>query len=236
MQMKKTILFAAILVGMAFSGMAQQPSGAQVTAGNNLTANQDSAGNVSIKAGRTVSVDLDSSSLTRKWAGFFGTISGSIVLGDGANNLYRWTADEYPNAKVITIPKSNSVPSSLSTVGNPNSFLNPIDDSFDEGTDNASSTFNLSKETDPLGSGSPGPTAAVETFNSSQQRDSRFTTFLYEDADNAGNPVWVANATSQTSDSFNSDSVNYQMLIGVGEDGSGGAGTETYSFYLNLNS
>lgn len=239
MQMKKTVLFAAILVGMAFSGMAQnEPSGAQIdgSTSNNLTASTSATDNVTVNAGATVSVDLTQNSLTEKWAGFFGTISGSRVLGDGSSNLYSWTANEFSNAKVISIPKANPVPGSV--VGSPdsdaNTFLNNYDDDadFDTGVANASATFNLSKSTDPLGTGSTTSTYAVETYNSSGDRDSRFTTYLY--GDGSGNPVWVAEGTSETSDSFNNDDVNYQMLVGVGETSSGNAGTETFSFYLEL--
>ncbi len=239
MKLKKSILLASIVVGIAFSGMAQnEPSSAQIDGSttDNLTADTSATDNVTINAGATVGVDLSQNSLTEKWAGFFGTISGSRVLGDGSTNLYKWTANEFSDAKVISIPKANPVPGSV--VGSPdsdaNTFLDNYDNDagFDTGVANASTTFNLSKSTDPLGTGSTTSTYAVETFNSSGDRDSRFTTYLY--GDGSGNPVWVAEGTSETSDSFNSDSVNYQMLVGVGEASDGSAGTETFSFYLEL--
>jgi hypothetical protein len=234
MQLKETILFAAILAGMAFSGMAQnEPTGASTTTGpNNLTANTGETGNVSVAAGRVLSVDVSTDSLTDKWAGFFGTVSGNTVLGDGANNLYQWTANNFANSKVVVTPRGEPVPGSVSTVNNPNTFLDNFYGAgeFSTGAANASGTFNLSRTADPLGGGTIS-TAAVETFNSSGIRDDRFTTFLYDNDDvGSDSPVYVANATSQTSDSFNSDSVNYQMLVGVGES----ASSQTFSFYLEL--
>lgn len=236
MSMKKAILVASLVLVFGFHVAGQDaPSGAQTeSVGNNQTATTQGAENVSINAGATVSVDLSQNSLTDKWAGFYGTISGSRVLGDGSANLYTWTANQLSDAKVVTIPKSNPVPTSVSGVSDPNSFLDTYDGDaeFNNGTANASTTYNLTDGTDPLGSGSTTSTSAVNTYNSTGQTDDRFTTYLY--GDGSGNPVYVAEGTSETTDSFNSDSVNYQMLLGVGENPDGTAGTETFSFYLEL--
>lgn len=226
MKIDKLVLLSSIMLALAFAGAAQgAPEGAQASSGNNLTADtNDDVGNVTVQAGKTVNVDVSQNTLTSKWAGFFGTISGARVLGDGSSNLYKWTANQFGNSKVVAVPKGNPTPTSLTEVTDPNSFLGT---GFDTGVANASRTFNATETIDPLGNGDL-QSKAVYTFNSSQERDPDFATLLYNDG--SDNPVYVADAVTERTGFDGSTQVNYQMLVGVGET----ADTKSFSFYLNI--
>lgn len=218
------IAVLSLILIMLTGFSAAQIEGAQTTAGNNETSTTSGTGNVTIQAGSVASVDLSQNSLTEKWAGFYGTISGSKVLGSASDNLYTWTANSFSDAKVVATPQGDPVPTGVNTVNDPNSFLGG---EFNSGVANASTTFNRTDSISLFGSSTS--TAAVDTFNSSQQRSDRFTTFLYENADQANEPVYVAEGSS-LGPGFNNDNVNYQMLVGVGDS----ASQKTYSFYLEL--
>jgi hypothetical protein len=226
MKMNKLVVISSIMLTLAFAGAAQgAPEGAQASSGSNLTSNtDDDVGNVTVQAGRTAQVDVSQNTLTSKWAGFFGTISGARVLGDGSANLYKWTANQFGNSKVIAVPKGNPTPTSLSEVTDPNSFLGT---QFNSGIANASRTFNVTETIDPLGNGDV-QSKAVYTFNSSQERDPDFATLLYNDG--SDRPVYVADAVREKTGFDGSTQVNYQMLVGVGES----SDTKSFSFYLNI--
>lgn len=228
--LSRIVLLALISVGLAFSAAAQA-DGAQTTAqSSNQTATTDSEDNVTIQAGRTIALDVSQDSLTEKWAGFYGQISGNKVLGSASSNLYTWTASQFDNAEVIATPQSAPTPTGVSAVGDPNSFLG----SDFHGVANASQTFNLSDSANVLGSSIS--TAAVNTFNSSEMRDDRFTTFLYNNSAASGDsPVYVAEGSSTAGgEGFDGSTVNYQLLAGVGDATDAVVDNKTFSFYLEL--
>lgn len=209
------------------SAAAQNPAGTSSTGGNQ-TADTNVAGNEAIQAGATVNLDVNQQSLTDKWAGFFGTIAASKVLGSGNDLLYEWAASTIPdNSEVIATPQGASAPSSVVATSDPNSLLGS---EFNSGIANASRTFNKTDSVDVVGQNGVS-TRAVDTFNSSGETDNTFTTFLLENGQQTGSPVYVAEANPLSeSEGFTGSPVNYQMLVGVGES----PAEETFTFYLEL--
>lgn len=226
----KVIAATLILIGLSTAVLAQSdpqatPAGATAET-SNLTAATNDTTNITIKAGRTVQLDVDQAQLTNKWAGFFGTISASKVLGDGSDQLYEWAAAEIPeNAEVIATPKGQTVPTDVNNVSDPNAFLGS---EYDSGVANASTTFSNIETRDVLGQ--TVTTSAVNTFDNTGTATDTFTTFLFNNSDTStDDPVWVAEA-GPSATGFRGNSVNYQLLVGVGENPS----QKTFSFYLEL--
>jgi len=74
-----------------------------------------SASNISAIAGNVSELNFESNSITNTWQGYFGNISGSILLGDANNNtLYNWTSAS-PNGEIYAT-RSSTAPS-WATIG-----------------------------------------------------------------------------------------------------------------------
>lgn len=211
---------------LSFSGaVAAQPTGASATPNSgNLTANTGNSESVNVQAGAVSEVDVSTDSLTQKWAGFFGEVSGNKVLGDGTKNFYQWTSNNFADSKVVAIPSGDTAPSSISSVSDPNSFLGS---EFNSGTDSADNTFTKTGDITLTGN-TASNTALVETFNSTGSEE--FQTYLAENGDASNQPVYIANSTAQQQAFDGSTSVNYQMLVGVGES----SDEKAFDFYLEL--
>jgi hypothetical protein len=223
----KSFAIGLILAGMTFSVAAQNPAGTSADGGNQ-TADTSNPSNVSIEAGSTVDLDVNQESLTDKWAGFFGNISASKVLGTTSGLMYEWAASTIPdNSEVIVTPQGDPTPSSVNAVNDPNSLLGS---EFDSGVANASGTFSQDDSVDVLGQDGVS-TAAVDTYNSTGAVDDTFTTYLLENGAQSDSPVYVAEANPQSEGTgFTGDAVNYQLLVGVGENPT----EESFTFYLEL--
>lgn len=101
--MKKynTILMLIVLLFSAVMVLAE-PTGPQSVTNSSERFNADSwlPYNISAVAGNITSFDIHTWSLTRTWAGFYGNITGTIVLADANNNtMYDWN-DASPNGRV----------------------------------------------------------------------------------------------------------------------------------------
>lgn len=221
------IVFVAIGLILATYSVAAAPTGASTSTSNaNATASTSGSDSVAIEAGAVSQVDVSSDSLTEKWSGFYGAISGNKILGDGSSNFYEWTSSDPTGAKVITVPTGNSAPSAINAVSNPNTFLGSGFNNADH-SDTANKTFNRTEEV--TFDGTATATAAIDTYNSTGQSDGNFTTFLAENSDDTGQPVYIAEGTGSET-GFNGNTVDYQMLVGVGES----ASSKTFDFYLEL--
>ena len=236
--MKKNLLISVVVFSlmMITAGAAQTETaeGAQTTVSNaNETADTSGAGNVTVEAGAVSQVDVDQSSLTDKWAGFYGQISASRVLGSSSGNLYTWTASTLSDANVLASPISEPAPASVSQVNDPNTFLDNYFSSneFSTGVANASGTFNRTESLTILGQSSFS-TQAVNTYDSSGSSNASFTTYLADNGASGAStdsPVFIAEGNDDVT-GFTGSDLNYQMLVGVGET----ASEQGYSFYLAL--
>ena len=225
--MHKEALLVAVSIMFATAVSAQ--TGAGVTTGDaNETISTGSPGSVTTDAGAVSQVDVSQDALTEKWSGFYGTISGNLVLGDASgNNFYTWTTDDFSSAKVIAVPGNNATPTSISAVGDPNTFLGS---GFDTGTDDAASTYNMTGDVTVNGN-TASNTALAKTFD--QNGEIFFDTFLVENTNEGSTnaPAYVSQGVSQQKGFDGTTDVNYQMIVGVGEDSS----QKRFEFYMELN-
>jgi len=71
---------------------AVEPFGANVVNLTSTRANPDSAGNASAIAGNVTELAISGYSVTQSWQGYFGNVTGTIMLADNSDNvMYNWS-------------------------------------------------------------------------------------------------------------------------------------------------
>src|SRR3990167_1096282 len=80
------ILFNVIMAS------ALEPSGGSLTPGTPETAPSDPAGSVNAQAGNVTELNIFGYSITQTWQGYFGNVSGTIILADANDKvMYNWS-------------------------------------------------------------------------------------------------------------------------------------------------
>ena len=96
-------LIFAVALAFVFSSMsvnAVQPFGSNVSEISNQTLPTQPAGSAAAVAGNVTEVDLNGFTTTQSWQGYYGNVTGTIVLSDGGNHqLYNWS-DASPKGEV----------------------------------------------------------------------------------------------------------------------------------------
>lgn len=102
------VVVILILASLAFS-VAVTPFGVEtLNFVNSTTATADNAQSVSAQAGNVTELNIFGVSVTQTWQGYFGNVSGSIILADaGDNMMYNWSLAD-PEGEIYA-SKSNSV-------------------------------------------------------------------------------------------------------------------------------
>ncbi len=228
MRQEGLVLLMSFVVALSAVAGAQA-QGAQIQNGTGDRASGSTSQSLTTEGGNVTNVNVSSTSITSKWAGFYGQISGSEILADsGDNNFFKWKVSDPTGSIVYSVPTGQGAPSGLDDVKAPNGFLGS---EFDSGADSAANTYN---ETDFLNSSvyTEVNTSAASTFVSGSYEGpgGTFQTFLANDTGTAGNAsVYAAEAQSDNT-GFNTQDVDYQMLVGIGES----TAQSTFDFYIEL--
>lgn len=225
--MNRKISSLLVLAGAAIlltSTASSQLSGADVSVGPGQNySGSGTAGSVGAAGGNVTNANVTVETITNKWAAFYGQLDSQERLADSSgNNFYQWAATDATTtgSNIYAVPTGSATPSSLTTVGTPSNLLGA---ELTGGGDGGDNTFNESL--DVTGAGS---TAAAETFVSGSP-GTAFTVGLYENGNDAGQPVYAAEVTPDTS-GFNSNSLDFQLLVGVGES----TATQSFDFYAEI--
>jgi hypothetical protein len=209
------------------------------------------------QAGNVTEFNTDGSTITRTWQGYFGNITGTIVLGDTSNNtLYDWNLAN-PQGEIYAV-RSASLPSwTNARCANQAELIAEdttlgVDSAIDEDAVNRTFVVNGSAEAiaNYGGAALGHPTFWVAT--SQINTDTCAVTYMYN---NSGSPsdsfrevilsdgglvpiIYTAllahnfNPTTETT-GFDGRTHDFQMI--VGEDGHGtDFAPSTYYFYLEL--
>jgi len=196
-----------------------------------------SATNISAIAGNVTELNFESNSVTNTWQGYFGNISGSILLGDANNNtLYNWTsaspggeiyatrsgtAPNWDNIRCATTAELDAedttlgVNSSIDQDSVNRTFLNDtLFDNFYVGNININTTQNC---------------YAVNLNNNTGAPSADFQEVLLHD----GAALIYTSVISQDAVGFDGRAHDFEMM--VGEDGHNGDSNPTvYYFYVEL--
>ena len=172
---------------------------------------------VNIEGGNVTGVNVSTTSITGRWAGFWGNITGGVELADSsANKFYEWTVSNMDGAVVYVSNGTVEDFASLAaaTVSDLPSYITTA------ATDNFSNTF-----------------TATENFNSSSISNiastpyavslggSSLKTYALKDTD--GDLVWAGKAQNNAT-GFNGETLDYQILVPADST------VVTYNFYLEL--
>ncbi|MGM5480849.1 MAG: hypothetical protein ACQESE_00395 [Nanobdellota archaeon] len=220
MNVGKIFVFAAVFL-MAVSLAFAAPGGASTTEGASEQATGTSSTTVDTEGGNVTYVDVSGTSITGRWAGFFGNISGNIMLGDSSDNqFFQWTVSDLTGAVVYA---ANTTVTDW-TQANFDPASNAVMPSYVQGslTDNFTNTFTASEEFSSS-SLTVADVPFATTWNSTGVGNLK-TYALQSIADNA--LVFGGLAVDDT-DGFNGNSVDYQILVPAET-------TTSYSFYLEL--
>lgn len=89
--MRKFIFLGLILIQFSFV-LAIQPFGANFTVESSTRAEPDSPQSVEALAGNVTELNIQGFSTTQSWQGYFGNVSGTIMLADSSDSvMYNWS-------------------------------------------------------------------------------------------------------------------------------------------------
>ena len=221
MKAKLFVLALAVLVA-SLALVTAAPGGASTTVGASSGSTGTASTTVDAEGGNVTYVDVSSDVVTSRWAGFYGNVSGSLLLGDvSSNTFYQWSVSDLTGAVVYAANTSVTDWSggNIAPLDNANapSWVNG------DSTDNFTTTFG-STEAFVSSSLNVASTPFVTTFNSSGVAGDLKTYALRSPADDAN--IWAGLVVDDTN-GFNNATVDYQILLPAQ------TGT-TYSFYLEL--
>lgn len=188
-------------------------------------------------AGNVTELNLNATSVTQTWQGYFGNITGRIVLGDSSNNtMYDWNLaspqGEIYATRKVTVPVWSSIQcAGLTEVDAEDTALGTTGaaaDSVNKTFSNATSftTFYVGSVTIDQGA---QDCYATHLYNNTGVQSTNFAqVLLYDGAD----VVYTA-LLDQDAMGFDGRTHDFQMI--VGEDGhNGDTSTTPYYFYLEL--
>ena len=194
---------------------------ATISAGDESSYNASvSAGNTAVTAGGTTQVNINSVPSTSRWAGFYGSITATIVLADASNNWFKnWTVSDVSGSIVYASTETIIDWDNLSPANQTSDFPSWL---TSDSADNWQNTFN-NNETHTFN----GQSLNVNyTFTYDNAGTNTFKTYCLKDTNSK--LLWAALAQNDAT-GYNGGTVDYQLLVPVN-----GATPITYYFYFEL--
>ncbi len=218
------LLVALCAFGLMLTAVAAQsgPTGGQTTVGGSEQGTDSSTSTVDIEGGNVTEVNVTGNSITGRWAGFWGEVSGGIKLTDtgNSNSFYEWSVSDVSGSVVYA---TNGTVSSWAAVTPGNDSIMPAYVQADV-TDNFNNTFTA---TEAFTSASLN--VASTPYTSTWQNGAQTATLkTYSLTEGGSTLIWAAKAVADTNSFQSGETVDYQLLVPAD---SGGL---TYTFYLEL--
>jgi len=234
---EELFLFIIILF-LSISIVVAAPTGPSST--TNLGSSRYSlfnASNISAIAGNVTEINFNVSSVTNTWQGYYGNITGKIVLGNLNNqSLYNWNltspSGQIYATRVATVPTWTSVVCASTAQVNAEDVVLGVNASVDQ--DAANKTFLNTTSFNAFYVGNVNINTsqncrAAQLYNSSSISSSNFAEVLLHDGSN----LIYTGLIATPSLGFDNRSHQFEML--VGENGHNGDTTVTpYYFYVEL--
>jgi hypothetical protein len=228
------IAFIAVLLTAAISAI---PEGATVAVGSPQTKNASSPQSVTADGGNITEVNITVTTQTQAWQGFWGEVSGTLVLQDAAAfNFFSWN---FSNISGEVYASRDNAVAFANINPNNNCSIDNVLTGFGQ-TDSVNNTFiNNSNRFIAVGSVqiNASTACAVHSYVNNTAQSSFFQTIiLTDDANNAtnasvgGNTSVYATPIDGDQAGYNTDLHDYQLLVPVNRT----AGVNTYFFYAEL--
>jgi len=212
-----SVIFTLFTASFALAGI--ENATVSVGATGNLTEGSESvSAPVTAQGGNVTNVDIETNVSTTKWQGFYGNVSGNLVLGLNTNVLY-----DFGSGAVVANTIYATQNSSFNFAGLNEGNATDVDNVFGFTTggdpDQAVDVFTIQTSPDTL----------VNT-NSTTLADGNFQCFLANDG-NEGNETYMAfgGIVNANQAGFNGQLMDYELLVPVR------AGTTpVYYFYMSI--
>jgi len=205
------------------------PQGATTTRGISTRGTNPTAETQEAQAGNITGLNIDQSRITNIWQGFFGNVSGGIVLENAAgNNFYNWspvTIDGEIYATRNTVSDWTQINCTNQTeIYEEEERLNILNESTDGINDTFSSTAHPAFI---IGISTISGCRSTRPYNSSGESSEFWNVLLNS---NSSNTVYTV-IIDDNSNAFDNSTVDFEILVPVDRE----IGQSTYYFYAELN-
>jgi hypothetical protein len=213
---------------------ARQPNGATVVSGAPSRATPDTAGNTTAYAGNTTEITISGFTNTQHWQGFYGNVSGTLELANGAGNiLYNWSNLDPQGEVYATSAFGVNFPTIMCANATHMSEEQTLIGGNATDVDSVNNTFN--SQNHPLfyvGSTQFNANAcsSIRLFRANGAVTNNFYEVLL--GDGALNVIYTA-ILEQSTTGFDSNPHDFEMIVGENGYGTDTAAT-TYYFYLEI--
>jgi len=241
MERRLIAVIALIMLGallLAEAAMAAPTSPLSATPGPSSRRDLSTlpAAQVDALAGNVTQLSIDALAITNSWQGYYGNVTGAIVLDDGNNNtFYNWSLTSVKGevyAARVASPTWTTI--NCTAAANVSTEETALGQAATD-ADSVSNTFSQSTTHPGFSVGNVAITAdscyATNAFDNTGAQNTKFYQVLLSDNSGAGNIVYTALMNgSQTG--FNGDAWDFELL--VGEDGHGNSAVTPYYFFVEL--
>jgi hypothetical protein len=210
---------AGIVMAIAGAGVEQEGTQTRWTQPANTT-------NIVTEGGNITAANITGTTLTDRWAAFFGNVSGTVVLRDSADTVFSWSWTAANGGEVCLSTGSTFAFTQAVAAGSTD--VDAVDTAFGLGVaaDNASKTltnttcdlkFNNIADIDNTAGATTGggfETCLVKNTAATLEGDFAFCTNI-----------------NSTGKNYKNAGANYQVMVPTSH---GATDTETYYFYMEL--
>jgi hypothetical protein len=232
------LIIFVVLGAVSVSTVFASPSGpSSVTNLGSSRYSSASAANVSALAGNVTELNFVANTITKTWQGYFGNITGTIVLGNSNNqSMYNWNitspSGEIYATRTSGVPTWASVVCASAAQTTTEDTTLGVNSTTDQDAVNRTFLNTTAFSNFYVGNISINSTQncrAVNLYNGSTAPSSSFQEVLLHD----GTSMIYTALITQDANGFDNRTHDFQML--VGENGHGiDVATTPYYFYLEL--
>ena len=231
------VLLLVLLGVVSVSTVLAAPTGPTINTVGSSRYSVANGANVTAVAGNVTELNVTANSITQTWQGYFGNITGTIVLGNSNNQtLYNWNLSsphgEIYATRASTVPTWISVACATSAQITTEDTALGVNESVDQDSVNRTFINTTAFNQFYVGSiviNSTQNCKAANLFNSSGTYSTNFQEVLLHD----GTSLIYTGIITQDSTGFDNRTHDFEML--VGENGHNGDANPTpYYFYVEL--
>jgi hypothetical protein len=230
---KLKLILTIFVVGLfALSGIVSaDPSGGTLTQGSSSRGTNPASSPVSAQAGNVTQLNIDQTRITDIWQGFYGNVSGRIVLENaGLSKFYDWqtatitgevyaTRGQIANWAAINCTNSTFWTTEETALNIPTAAIDGINETFNTTTH---PTFAVGSKT--FGA---NVCPATRPYNSSSLPGNYYNVLLNSNSTN----VVYTSILADNSNGFDGTTVDFEILVPTDKN----TGLSTYYFYVELN-
>ena len=228
------LALAVVFIGIIMIAYAKaQPTGPDsITQGTSSRYQGSAAQSVQAVAGNVSRLDIHATTVSQFWQGYYGNITGTIVLANANNkSLYQWETAN-PNGEIYA-SRNNSIDwsqvgcANQSSIYNEETLLN-----MGNSSERINRTFNQTSNPQFFVGGTDitaNSCRSTNAYNASGYQQSDFYQILLSSQNN----MIYTTLIDQNKKGFDNNTYDFEMI--VPEDGSNGnTATTTYYFYVEI--